>query len=68
MENQVWIYSKLFCVNMFISGGSYHFLSQGKNLLRQNNMFIYLIWVSPYFLLENWNFSADIPQFFVELW
>lgn len=34
MENQMWIYSKLLCVNMLISGGSYNFLSQGKNLLR----------------------------------
>lgn len=52
---------------MFILGGSYNFLSQGKNLLRQKKMFIYLIWVSLYFLLENQNFSADRPQLFVEL-
>jgi len=34
MENQMWIYSKLLCVNMFISGRLYNFLEQGKILLR----------------------------------
>lgn len=63
MENQVWIYSKLFCVNMFILGGSYNFLSQGKNLLRQKKCsyiwygYLYIFyWKTRIFQLIDLNF------------